>query len=169
MRFLVSLLFLCTSLANAVDSNRPISELSMDAEYCKVNYSSHGDKGVYRGQCNNNQPHGAGTVTYRNGDVIEGTFDHGVMSGGGDFTSANGNTYQGNWHDGLKHGDGTFTWAKGSTYSGQWVDDKRHGRGTFVWSNGNRFEGEFRNNKKYNGKYYTSTGKVYKCRLGRCR
>lgn len=162
MRLLLTgALFLLTSLTT-------YAAPSTDS-YCKVAFNHDGDKGTYKGQCLNNTPHGSGSVTLHTGDVIEGKFINGQIDGEATFKSASGNVYKGMWVNGKRHGEGTYEWAQGSSYTGEWFDDKRHGKGTFRWSNGNRFEGEFRNGKKYNGKYYTHTGRVYKCRLGQCR
>ncbi|MEE8057683.1 MAG: hypothetical protein V3T17_07610 [Pseudomonadales bacterium] len=168
MKAKVALLFFISSLAHAVDS---IDAVSINADYCKVPYidKMDGRLGTYRGQCNDEKPHGSGTVTYHNGDKLAGVFKGGVLEGNGTHILSDGSHYKGGWENGQRHGWGAYTWARGSSYIGEWVDDKRHGKGVFTWSNGNRFEGEFRNNKRYNGKYYTRNGRVYKCRLGQCR
>lgn len=166
------LLVFASSMASAVDSANTMTELELsDLDLCKVSYvdKTDGAAGTYRGQCVDGKPHGSGTVTFNNGAKINGTFQNGLIEGEGTYESSDGNIYKGMWTDGKRSGFGTFTWARGSTYEGEWVDDMRHGQGVFTWSNGNRFEGEFRNNKQYNGMYYTSNGRVYKCRLGQCR
>lgn len=172
MRMITSLLILCLSMIGhtqgAVD---PVSKVDSEESYCKVPYvdKKDGSAGVYRGQCAGGKPHGSGRVSYHNGDTIVGTFKNGVLDGAGTYTSSNGNVYEGTWMDGKRHGNGTFIWARGSRYVGEWTMDKKHGNGVYTWANGNRFEGEFRNDKRYNGKYYTSNGRVYKCRLGQCK
>lgn len=165
MKILMSvvILFLISSMAKASAADDAAEE------YCKVKYSDSSGTGLYRGQCENNLPNGFGTVTFRSGDKITGTFAKGIISGEGVYTSATGNTYEGDWLKGRRHGQGVYKWAKGSSYDGEWVDDKRHGKGVFVWANGNRFVGKFRDNKRFNGNYYTSSGHVYKCRLGQCK
>jgi hypothetical protein len=168
MKIKVALLFFMSSMVHAVDS---VNTASVELEYCKVPYIDKvdGSSGTYRGQCSNEKPHGAGTITFYNGAKLAGMFTHGALNGAGTHTSSDGSVYQGGWEKGKRHGQGTYTWAHGSSYVGEWIDDKRHGKGTFIWSNGNRFEGEFRDNKQYNGKYYTSSGRVYSCRLGQCK
>lgn len=168
MKAAAALVFFISSMAHAVDS---VDHVSADLEYCKAPYidTFDGSSGTYRGQCLNDKPHGSGTVTFYSGDKLAGRFENGNLSGSGTFTSVDGNEYKGGWQEGKRHGRGTYTWARGSSYVGEWIDDKRHGQGVFVWSNGNRFEGEFRDNKRYNGKYFTSNGRVYKCRLGQCK
>jgi hypothetical protein len=163
-----ALSILVSSMAHAVGSS---DKLGSELDYCKVSYveKTGGSNGTYRGQCENDKPHGPGTVTFYNGDKLTGTFINGVFGGNGVRSSADGNIYEGGWQKGKRHGQGKYTWAQGSSYVGEWIDDKRHGKGVFKWSNGNRFEGEFRDNKRFNGKYYTSTGRVYKCRLGQCK
>lgn len=174
MKYITASAVLCfvSSMANAVDSTNTLNNLaSSDLNYCKVPYvdSVDGSSGTYRGHCENEIPHGEGTVTFYDGDKLTGSFSNGQIKGDITLVSSDGNTYKGAWGEGKRNGYGTFTWARGSSYEGEWLDDKRHGQGIFTWSNGNRFEGEFRDNKRYNGKYYTSNGRVYKCRLGQCR
>ena len=169
MKTMMALLFFISSMAHAVDSADTLS--STDSDYCKVPYIDKfdGSSGTYRGQCDNGKPHGSGTITFYNGDKLVGNFNSGILEGSGTYTSVEGNVYEGEWVKGKRHGRGTFTWAQGSTYVGEWLDDKRHGQGVFTWANGNRFKGEFRDNKRYNGKYYTSNGGVYVCRMGQCK
>lgn len=172
MRLLtLSILLSATSLTQAaVDSSAKVSEIEMgDKGYCKIPYTADGETGTYLGQCLNNLPHGDGAVSFRDGSVLKGSFTAGVLNGDGELKSSDGSIYKGDWQDGKRHGQGTYTWAQGSSYTGEWVDDKRHGKGTFVWSNGSRFVGEFRDNKRYNGRYFTSSGRVYRCRLGQCK
>ena len=171
MKTIVASLVFISSMAHAVDSTAATSNSASDLDYCKVPYSdtASGQSGTYRGQCVDGKPNGSGTVTLHNGDKLAGTFKNGVLSGTGTFTYADGSIYEGSFTNGMRHGQGTYTWARGSSYVGEWTDDKRHGKGVFTWSNGNRFEGEFRDNKQYNGKYYTSSGRVYKCHLGQCK
>lgn len=162
-----TLSLLVSSTAFAVDSS---IALESELEYCKASYSDiDGQSGTYKGQCLSDLPHGSGVVTFYNGDTLSGTFTEGVITGNGMYTSADGSIYEGSWQEGMRHGQGTYTWARGSSYVGEWTDDKRHGKGIFKWSNGNRFEGEFRDNKRYSGVYYTSSGRVYKCRSGQCK
>jgi hypothetical protein len=168
MKLLIAvLMFFVTSISYAIDNEAS----SADLDYCKVSYTNKADgsTGTYGGQCKNNVPHGSGVVTFYNGDKLSGEFVQGDLSGEGVFEAVSGDNYKGGWDDGKRNGQGTYHWARGSSYVGEWLDDKRHGDGVFTWSNGNRFEGEFRDNKRYNGKYYTSNGRVYKCRLGQCK
>ncbi|WP_101759141.1 MORN repeat-containing protein [Oceanicoccus sp. KOV_DT_Chl] len=168
-----ALIFFASSIGFSLTSHAVDSSIasSADMDYCKVSYvdKTDGREGVYRGQCQNNKPHGSGSVDFNNGAKLTGTFEKGRFSGDGTYRTAAGDVYQGDWSQGKRHGQGTYTWAQGSHYEGEWIDDKREGQGVFTWANGNRFEGEFRDNKRYNGKYYTSTGRIYKCRLGQCR
>jgi len=164
----VSVVIFMTSMVYAVDSS---DVHTSNLEYCKLPYVDkvEGSTGTYRGQCQNNKPYGEGTVSFDNGDTLTGTFKGGLFEGDGVYTTADGSVYTGDWQGGQRHGQGTYTWARGSRYVGEWSDDRRHGKGVFTWPNGNRFEGEFRDNKRYNGKYYTSSGHVYRCRLGLCK
>lgn len=170
MRLTIFILCLLTSVAQVVSAAEAKSASGRD-KLCKATYTDPGDgrTGNYAGECVNGIPSGIGTVTFFNGDVLEGEFKDGLLNGNGTLYAGNGNVYKGRWQDGKRHGLGKFTWGTGSVYEGEWTDDMRHGQGTFVWANGNRFEGEFRQNKHYNGKYYTSSGRIAQCRLGQCR
>ena len=168
MKSPMTVLFFFASLAHVLPATASASQPESN-EYCKVDFFSGSDVGVYKGQCVEDIPFGSGVVEFYNGDMMEGKFKNGQLEGEAIMKAANGNTYNGEVVNGKRHGNGTFTWARGSNYVGEWVDDKRHGNGTFTWANGNRFEGEFRDNKRYNGMYYTSNGRVMKCRMGQCR
>lgn len=139
-------------------------------DYCKVDFKELGEvKGIYRGECRNNTPHGMGEVAYYAGDRLEGRFVDGQLHGEGVLHMANGDVYEGLFVHGKRQGEGAYTWAQGSQYIGQWSGDQRHGQGVFTWLNGSRFEGEFRENKRYNGKFYSANGRVLKCYMGSCR
>lgn len=159
-KIILSVMFLMTSLAHGSD----------DVDYCKMDYAESGSvKGTYRGQCVDGLPHGAGIVSYFNGNKLDGTFDKGVIKGEGTLRLAAGDVYTGPIVEGKREGKGSYKWARGSSYVGQWSDDMRNGQGVFTWNNGSRFEGEFRDNKRYNGKFYSNNGRVMRCRMGTCR
>ena len=161
MKKIISAMFLMASFAHGSDNV---------IDYCKVDFVEGGSvKGTYRGQCINSQPHGAGVVSYYNGDKLEGVFKQGELDGPGTLTSVTGDIYKGLIIDGKRQGQGSYHWARGSSYVGMWEDDIRQGQGVFTWNNGTRFEGEFRNNKRYTGKLFSSNGRVMKCKRGVCR
>lgn len=160
MKKIIGLCCLMASLAHG----------SENVEYCKVDYAEAGSvKGVYRGQCLDDVPQGVGTVRFFNGDTLEGSFEKGVVVGKSTLRRARGDVYKGVIVDGKREGLGSYQWAQGSRYEGEWADDMRHGQGVFTWNNGSRFEGEFRANKRYTGKFYSSNGRVVRCRMGACQ
>lgn len=67
----------------------------------------------YKGEIENQAPHGYGKMYFNNGSVYEGDWIKGVFDGYGTFTWANGKIYKGNngcylgqYSKGLKHGMG---------------------------------------------------------------
>lgn len=161
MKKIIFTICLMTSFAHGTDNV---------VDYCKVDYAESGSvKGTYRGQCQNNLPHGNGVVSYYGGDKLDGTFVKGQLQGAGTLRSAAGDIYKGLIVNGMRQGEGSYKWARGSSYVGEWSDDMRHGKGTFTWNNGSRFEGEFRDNKRYTGKLYSTNGRVTRCKKGVCR
>ncbi|MGK0441526.1 MAG: hypothetical protein ACJA0N_001325 [Pseudohongiellaceae bacterium] len=160
MKRIICVVFLMASFAHGSDVE----------DYCKVDFVEGGSvKGTYRGQCSDNQPQGAGVVSYYNGDKLEGIFKKGSLKGAGTLRSVTGDVYTGIIVNGKREGVGSYRWARGSSYTGEWAGDARHGKGVFTWNNGARFEGEFRANKRYTGKLFSSNGRVTKCKRGVCR
>ena len=73
---------------------------------------------------------GVGMLTFRDGKVYGGTFEHNSMTGIGHMQYPDGSVYSGHFRNGLRHGQGRFgSPSTGERYSGQWIDDKRHGFG----------------------------------------
>ena len=133
---------------------------------------------VYDGAYRNNEPHGVGKMTYKDGRVCEGIWKEGKIEYEGELDE-NGKphgrgkkiyslgTYEGEWKDGLSDGKGTFMcmWHggefDGDVYKGQWKDNKMHGKGSYKWADGCSYEGEWKGSKKDGkGTYKRSDGKV---------
>lgn len=107
---------------------------------------------------------GTGQLSWANGDVFEGTLQHGKRHGKGKFAWANGQRYNGDWvqdvptgqaavefangnrYEGavvnsIPEGSGRMVYASGDSYTGQFKAGQPEGNGTYVWKNGQKFEG----------------------------
>jgi hypothetical protein len=82
-----------------------------------INY----DKGdVYEGEFRDNEPHGIGKMTYKDGRVSEGIWENEKI------------VYEGELADGKPHGKGKWIYPDG-TYEGEWKNGEAHGKGTRKW------------------------------------
>ena len=61
----------------------------------------------------------------------------GQYHGAGKLTWPNGDQYLGAFKNGSKHGRGVATFADGESYDGQYENDKKHGTGKFKFADGN--------------------------------
>ena len=84
----------------------------------------------------NGDVHGKAKVTYPNGDVYIGEYQHGQKHGHGTCTWADGAVYVGVWQHGDRHGQGTFNYVSGAVYIGEWQHNKRHGGGKLANAKG---------------------------------
>ena len=101
---------------------------------------------TYVGTLKDGRPDGQGRLSYRTGEVFEGTFVAGVLQGKGVHVGADGDRYQGDFTAGRANGVGRLATAKGDVYSGDFRDGLKHGKGetrlaggvAYVsqWSNG---------------------------------
>ncbi|MEZ5543489.1 MAG: hypothetical protein R3F42_15835 [Pseudomonadota bacterium] len=98
----------------------------------------------YVGEMQAGKLHGAGILTYDNGDRFEGVFTGGRRAGQGTYTHVNGDRYEGDFIDDKMTGRGTFSYHAGGRYEGEFVNGEFQGHGTFVFANGSRYEGGFR-------------------------
>ena len=71
--------------------------------------------------------HGMAKVTWPEGHVYVGEYQHGKRHGHGTYTHADGNVYIGEWQHGKRHGHGKFTWPSGSFELGFYVAGKDSG------------------------------------------
>ena len=88
---------------------------------------------IYKGQVENGEPNGQGTLNLRNGEK-----------------------YVGEWKNGRPHGQGTGTLPDGRKYVGEYKDGKRHGQGTYTHHDGRKYEGEWKDGEVWNGIVYDS-------------
>jgi len=88
---------------------------------------------IYKGQVENGEPNGQGTLNLHNGEK-----------------------YVGEWKNGRPHGQGTGTLPDGRKYVGEYKDGKRHGQGTYTHHDGRKYEGEWKDGEVWNGIVYDS-------------
>jgi len=88
---------------------------------------------IYKGQVENGEPNGQGTLNLHNGEK-----------------------YVGEWKNGRPHGQGTGTLPDGRKYVGEYKDGKRNGQGTLAFSDGSKYEGEWKDGEVWNGIVYDS-------------
>ena len=88
---------------------------------------------IYKGQVENGEPNGQGTLNLHNGEK-----------------------YVGEWKNGRPHGQGTGTLPDGRKYVGEYKDGKRHGQGTYTHHDGRKYKGEWKDGEVWNGIVYDS-------------
>ena len=105
-----------------------------------VDYSAHVE---YKGEWENDQIHGTGTVTNYFTDLsFTGTFNQNEMVFG-TMTWPNGAVYKGYFEKNELHGLGKLRWPDGSNYVGMFENGRIRGYGTFTDKKGNIDEREF--------------------------
>ena len=97
----------------------------------------------YKGDTENQLPHGQGTIRLKNGIVYEGAFQHGLMHGKGVMKRPGAFTYIGDFHEGLAQGKGRFEWTDGRIYEGEVANNDANGKGILTWLDGQRYQGGF--------------------------
>ena len=127
---------MCSERYEAVDGGKQVPTDSDGQVHgrAKVTYP---DGAVYVGDFQHGKKHGKGTFTFPDGNVYVGDYQHDKLHGKGEYTWADGAVYDGEWQDDKSHGKGTFTYASGAVYDGEYQDNKRHGKGTFIYDDGN--------------------------------
>ena len=96
---------------------------------------------------------GQGKVVEPNGNWKEGLFEYGIfVRGRCKILYENGTLYEGEIDQGAYNGQGTIIWAGGDTYTGQWKDGQYHGNGKITYANGGWSEGVFENGTLANGR-----------------
>ena len=109
---------------------------------------------MFEGKFENNEPHGVGKMTYKDGRVCEGIWKNGKIEyegelfngephGRGKMIYSTGYVYEGDWKNGLWHGQGTFKRSDDYVYEGEWKDGLMNGKGTYRWKDGSSYEGEW--------------------------
>mmetsp|Transcript_83009 Transcript_83009/g.221784 ORF Transcript_83009/g.221784 Transcript_83009/m.221784 type:complete len:225 (+) Transcript_83009:64-738(+) len=112
--------------------------------------SGNGTGGKYVGQWKDNQQHGTGLQTWKDGRSYEGQFVNDRFHGEGKMTwkTEEGTmTYAGSYVDDKKEGHGEFKWPDGRAYVGQWHGGKRHGVGKYTTTSGNVRLGQWEHDK----------------------
>ncbi len=154
--------------------NSPLKTKSQDSVSSELQHKT--PLAIYEGSFFNDQKHGMGKLTMRNGDVYEGGYVKNHKEGKGKFIAKNkSEVYDGDWKQGNRHGSGTLIDAKGDVYigefrvnkicgkgkknykdgriyNGEWKDGKRVGRGKMRDKNNNEYVGDWISDKR-NGKY----------------
>lgn len=100
---------------------------------------------TYEGQTRQGNPHGWGTLTAKDGTVVQGFFQEGEPH----FVrkaSPSGALYEGPMKGGVASGQGKLTCTKtGAVLTGNFVNDKLEGKGLRKSPCGESYEGEFKN------------------------
>ena len=114
---------------------------------------------VYEGMHAEGARHGAGRLSYGDGEVSDGTipigggtyeatWELGVARGEGRFVSALGGVFEGQFFDEMFDGYGRYTFGTneldGGEYVGQWREGREHGKGRRAYSSCAFYEGEWR-------------------------
>jgi hypothetical protein len=122
----------------------------------------------YDGEFANDGMYGAGTITYKEGDIAL----RDDRTGFSFFSPFEGMTssaapkpleYRGDFHPQFhRHGRGRMIYKNDDTYDGEWVRNKREGRGKFSSADGDRYDGEWLDDQRHGtGKLKLSTGMLY--------
>ncbi len=181
--FLLSFLFV--SAQQKLNFTIPISKgATVDYEGAVANGRANGyGKGklsngnVYEGYWKDNNWHGKGKLSYKEGSVYDGDFVDGKQTGNCIYTFSDGRKYEGGVLDFKWHGKGTFFYKDGATYIGDWVSGKQtgnceytfadgrkylglildglwHGKGKFIYKNGDVYDGEWVKGKRHGKGWY---------------
>lgn len=123
-------------------------------------------EGVKIGMWREGEFSGWGRESRRNGDVLQGKFEGGMLNGRGKYTNAKDETYVGEFKDNKKNGPGTVN-TKKIIYNGEFLNDKMHGEGEILFKNtGNSYKGQFTNGEiTGEGKCTWKNGDVYEGKM----
>ena len=96
------------------------------------------DEGIYHGEIKDNEPHGFGKLTIKEGHWLEGEWKKGYLTGHGteylsydDINDEKGwYKYVGNFFYSEENGKGKETDSDGNWYEGEWKDGNKHGFGS---------------------------------------
>lgn len=109
---------------------------------------SYSDGSVYVGKFDHMHRNGQGTYTLKNGDKYTGNFHYDRMWGEGTYEYANGDKYVGKFEANVKSGVGTYTFRNGDVYVGEFANDMRNGKGVYTYFDGSVYEGSYVDNKR---------------------
>lgn len=83
------------------------------------------------------------------GGSYKGNFDDGEFSGSGTVRAGDGTVYEGNWKNGMPHGKGKQVFPAGGTYIGDWAQGQREGWGTMEYVDKRVYEGEWSGGRRH--------------------
>lgn len=103
----------------------------------------------YLGETKNGMANGVGTGVWdKSGGVYKGEWKNNQRHGNGRYTWKDGEKYDGSFVDDRREGKGTYTWLSGERYEGIWKNNKREGQGTMFDKDGNiNYKGLWENDK----------------------
>ena len=104
-------------------------------------------------------------ITYKYGDVYDGSLKRGKFDGAGKYVWKGGDTVEGHFKSGKITGQGKFSAVNGDVYEGNFKDNKYEGDGKYTWADGRVFEGTFKNGQVSSGRYIDANGNVYSCKF----
>lgn len=111
-------------------------------------------------------------MTYSNGDVYDGQWEHNCKVGIGKLIYTGKGTYYGklyfvynktgHFSNGKRHGEGLFSWPNKDRYSGDWKNGHKHGTGTYIIDEvGLKLTGEWFEGNLLNGTWTMANGSKY--------
>jgi len=97
----------------------------------------YGDGDKYEGEVNKaGEPHGRGTMFYKDGSRHEGEYLNGSRNGHGVFYYSTGDRYDGEWKDGVYDGHGIICYKDGDIFECDFKEGKENGYGLFICTDG---------------------------------
>jgi hypothetical protein len=123
---------------------KPIPPMLLTQPDYKAEYVYH-----YRGEWDDNVPHGKGQLYYPSGFVYAGDIVDGRCEGWGTECSAEGEMrYEGRWVDNKPNGVGRMRWKNNTIFTGEFSNGSLHGLGRIVEVNGATHYGRWENNDR---------------------
>eukprot|EP00744_Colponema_vietnamica_P009065 GILI01012909.1.p1 GENE.GILI01012909.1~~GILI01012909.1.p1 ORF type:complete len:388 (+),score=69.16 GILI01012909.1:148-1164(+) len=124
---------------------------------------------VYEGEFNNDLRNGKGTLSTREGLIVECTFVNGTaFDDDGKIHFPDGALYRGAVRGTSRHGEGRMLFANGDVYDGEYRDDKRHGVGMIHFINGDAYQGTWAYDLMHgSGALTFANGSVYEGKMSK--
>lgn len=122
------------------------------------------DGSVYKGEFKNGDRHGKGVQCFKNGHVFNGYFENDVPVSG-TYVNKKHTIYEGEFIKGfiLEGKDCIINHSNGNKYIGDVFNDKPHGKGTMNYKTGDQYVGEFKEGFRHGyGTFTRKSGEVYK-------
>ena len=139
-------------LTMEADFEMGITKGIVDIDYVNGNH--------YHGECENNTPHGRGTMNYGK-DKYTGEYMNGIRHGKGSYEFEDGSLYVGEFENDTMSGRGIFNESNGNKYDGEFKDGTFDGKGIYYFFNGDRYEGEFQKGVFHGKGVYYKNGTMY--------